>query len=189
VKCRVGVGIQDVGQDFSRLLVFLDISSSCFFQRVGGFGLGDRALSRRPAFKRSSREQTVTMAQKAQNGHAVDHMEADEKNGDFRPTEYVEDPALDRRITRKCDLHILPWIFALWLLAFIDRSNIGNARIDGLEDELKLTGNMFNVALTVFYILYVLLDIPSNWLLKYVGGGEVLAYLGHGKDASRPWKS
>ncbi|KAK3049553.1 hypothetical protein LTR09_009221 [Extremus antarcticus] len=120
------------------------------------------------------------MAQKAQNGHAVDHMEADEKNGDFRPTEYVEDPALDRRITRKCDLHILPWIFALWLLAFIDRSNIGNARIDGLEDELKLTGNMFNVALTVFYILYVLLDIPSNWLLKYVGGGEVLAYLGHG---------
>lgn len=31
----------------------------------------------------------------------------------------------DRRITRKLDFHILPWIFALWLLAFIDRSNIG----------------------------------------------------------------
>ena len=35
------------------------------------------------------------------------------------------DPELDRRITRKLDFHILPWIFALWLLAFIDRSNIG----------------------------------------------------------------
>jgi hypothetical protein len=35
------------------------------------------------------------------------------------------DPALDRRITRKLDFHILPWIFILWLLAFIDRSNIG----------------------------------------------------------------
>ena len=38
------------------------------------------------------------------------------------------DPALEARITRKLDLHILPWIFALWLLAFIDRSNIGTLR-------------------------------------------------------------
>lgn len=38
-------------------------------------------------------------------------------------------------------------------------------------------GNKFNVALTVFYILYVLLDIPSNWLLKYVGGGKYLPVL------------
>jgi hypothetical protein len=30
-----------------------------------------------------------------------------------------------RRITRKVDWHVLPWLFALWLLAFIDRSNIG----------------------------------------------------------------
>ena len=30
------------------------------------------------------------------------------------------DPALDARITRKLDLHILPWIFILWLLAFIE---------------------------------------------------------------------
>ena len=39
--------------------------------------------------------------------------------------DYVEDLVLERRITRKCDFHILPWIFVLWLLAFIDRSNIG----------------------------------------------------------------
>lgn len=35
------------------------------------------------------------------------------------------DPALDKRITRKLDFHVMPWIFILWLLAFIDRSNIG----------------------------------------------------------------
>ena len=29
------------------------------------------------------------------------------------------DPALDRAITRKFDLHIVPWLFGLWLLAFI----------------------------------------------------------------------
>lgn len=107
---------------------------------------------------------------------------------------YVEDPAAERRITRKLDLHILPWIFVLWLLAFIDRSNIGeeeqnqsylaylltvpgNAKLDGLIDDLSLTGDQFNVALTVFYILYVLIDIPSNWLLKFVGGGRYLPLL------------
>ena len=29
------------------------------------------------------------------------------------------DPALDRAITRKFDLHLIPWLFGLWLLAFI----------------------------------------------------------------------
>jgi len=43
-------------------------------------------------------------------------------------TEAHIDPALDARITRKFDTHIVPWLFGLWLLAFIDRSNIGNAR-------------------------------------------------------------
>lgn len=32
---------------------------------------------------------------------------------------------LERRVKRKFDFHILPWIFSLWLLAFIDRSNLG----------------------------------------------------------------
>ena len=35
------------------------------------------------------------------------------------------DPEMERRITKKLDHHILPWLFILWLLAFIDRSNIG----------------------------------------------------------------
>lgn len=47
------------------------------------------------------------------------------------------------------------------LFAFIDRSNIGNARIVGLADDLGIAqGTGFNVALLVFYILYILVDIP-----------------------------
>ena len=84
------------------------------------------------------------------------------------------DPILDRRVTRKFDTHVVPWLFGLWLLAFIDRSNIGNARIDGLVKDLKLTGNKYNVALTVFYVPYILIDVPSNWILKYVGAGYYL---------------
>ncbi|KAK3059445.1 hypothetical protein LTS18_010858, partial [Coniosporium uncinatum] len=56
------------------------------------------------------------------------------------PTEVLISPELDKRLNRKFDLHIVPWLFGLWLLAFIDRSNIGNARIDGLAEQLHLDG-------------------------------------------------
>ena len=79
------------------------------------------------------------------------------------------DPALDRQITRKLDVHLLPWLFGIWLFAFIDRSNIGNAKIDGLITDLGLVGNRFNVALTVFYVPYILVSVPSNWILKLIG--------------------
>ncbi|SMR63026.1 unnamed protein product [Zymoseptoria tritici ST99CH_3D1] len=91
--------------------------------------------------------------------------------------ELIHDPEAEARIIKKLDWHILPWIFILWLLAFIDRSNIGNAKLDGLVTDLNLTGNRYNISLTVFYILYVLLDVPSNWLLKIVGGGRYLPIL------------
>ena len=89
----------------------------------------------------------------------------------------VPDPALDRRITRSFDVHILPWLFGIWLGAFIDRSNIGNAKLDGLTTDLKLDGTKFNVALAVFYVLYILYDIPSNLVLKKIGGGRYLPAL------------
>ena len=92
-------------------------------------------------------------------------------------TTYEEiDPTLNRALNRKFDLHIVPWLFGLWLLAFIDRSNIGLARIDGLSKDLRLdgSGNKFNIALTIFYIPYILIDVPSNWFVKGVGAGIYL---------------
>lgn len=66
---------------------------------------------------------------------------------------------MSARITRKFDKHIIPWLFGLWLMAFIDRSNIGNAKIDGLAEDLNiLEGNKFNIALAIFYVPYIIVD-------------------------------
>jgi hypothetical protein len=73
------------------------------------------------------------------------------------------DAALDKRLTRKFDKHVVPWLFGLWLLAFIDRSNIGNARIDGLAEDLHLDANKFNIALAVFYVPYICVDVSSKF--------------------------
>lgn len=89
--------------------------------------------------------------------------------------EIIIDPAVDARISKAFDRRVVPWLFGLWLLAFIDRSNIGNARIDGLAQQLGiLIGNKFNVALTIFYVPYIFVDVPSNWLVKRVGAGYYL---------------
>jgi hypothetical protein len=69
------------------------------------------------------------------------------------------DPEVDKRLTRKFDRHVVPWLFGMWLLAFIDRSNIGNARIDGMATDLKLDANKFNIALAVFYVPYIIIDV------------------------------
>jgi MFS family permease len=65
----------------------------------------------------------------------------------------------------------------VWLLAFIDQSNIGNAKIDRLAKDLKLTGNRFNVALVVFCIPYTAIDVPSNWVVKHFQAGYYPPFL------------
>ena len=53
----------------------------------------------------------------------------------------------------------------LYLISHIDRANIGNAKIEGLEASLNMTDTDYNVAVAVFFIPYVLCEVPSNMLL------------------------
>ncbi|KAF8252440.1 putative MFS transporter [Wilcoxina mikolae CBS 423.85] len=66
----------------------------------------------------------------------------------------------------KIDLRILPILSLAYLFAFLDRVNIGNAAVFGLSKELKLKGTQYNFALCIFFIPYILFEIPSNALLK-----------------------
>ncbi|SLM33769.1 mfs transporter [Lasallia pustulata] len=84
---------------------------------------------------------------------------------------YVECPSstTERKLIYKIDLRVVPFLSIMYLLAFLDRTNIANAAIFGLQKDLKLTGTQYNTCLTMFFIPYVLLEIPSNILLKHVG--------------------
>lgn len=53
--------------------------------------------------------------------------EIDEKDTSGTAYRHVEDPVLEKKIVRHLDRRILPWIFVLWLLAFIDRSNVSRS--------------------------------------------------------------
>ncbi|KAK1773761.1 major facilitator superfamily domain-containing protein [Copromyces sp. CBS 386.78] len=77
--------------------------------------------------------------------------------------------AEERAIRRKIDWHCVPIVTVLYMFCFLDRVNIGNARIQGLGKDLNLQGTQFNWALSIFYIIYCLFEVPSNVLLKAVG--------------------
>ncbi|SNX84436.1 related to allantoate permease [Melanopsichium pennsylvanicum] len=64
----------------------------------------------------------------------------------------------DKKLMRKVDFRLIPWLCVL--------SAIGNARLYGLEKELNITSDQYNIALTVFFFPYALFEVPSNILLK-----------------------
>lgn len=67
----------------------------------------------------------------------------------------------------KIDLYLIPWLCLLYLTSFLDRTNIGNARILGLQKDLHITDNQYLISLTVFFISYSLFEPATQIMLKY----------------------
>ncbi|KAF9922493.1 hypothetical protein FBU30_007359 [Linnemannia zychae] len=79
------------------------------------------------------------------------------------------DPVAVGKLRRKIDWHLIPLIAVLYLCSFLDRVNIGNAKVAHLDQDIKLTPAEYNWALSIFFIGYVIFEIPSNILLKKFG--------------------
>ncbi|WKT49653.1 MFS transporter superfamily [Fusarium oxysporum f. sp. vasinfectum] len=72
------------------------------------------------------------------------------------------------KLMRKLDLRLIPMIAILYLIAYLDRGNIANARLAGLEKDLGMEGDQYNVALTIFFVSYIIFEVPANMALKYL---------------------
>ncbi|PMB68162.1 putative transporter [Beauveria bassiana] len=89
-----------------------------------------------------------------------------------------EEPAVDeKKLVRKLDLYLIPLIMMLYLFSFLDRVNIGNARLYGLEEDLNLSSSQFQVAVSIFFVPYLLFEVPSNLVLKLFTPRRWLALL------------
>ncbi|KAM0494726.1 hypothetical protein ACHAP9_003645 [Verticillium nonalfalfae] len=72
----------------------------------------------------------------------------------------------EEKLVRKLDLYLIPLVMLLYLMSFLDRVNIGNARLYNLEEDLGLVGNQFQVAVSILFVTYILFEVPSNLVLK-----------------------
>ncbi|KAL1882090.1 hypothetical protein VTK73DRAFT_2499 [Phialemonium thermophilum] len=71
-----------------------------------------------------------------------------------------------KRVLWKVDLRLIPMLLSLYLISYLDKTNIGNAKIEGLDKSLHMNGTQYNIALSIFFIPYVLAEVPSNMLLN-----------------------
>ncbi|KAJ5108292.1 hypothetical protein N7456_004967 [Penicillium angulare] len=73
---------------------------------------------------------------------------------------------IDRKLLWKLDIRLVPWLSLLYLASFLDRTNIGNAKIDGLSKDLGMSGPQYNATLTIFFVSYSVFEPLTNILLK-----------------------
>lgn len=84
---------------------------------------------------------------------------------------------VERTLRHKFDRRVLPIGIIVYLMAQIDRSNMSNAVVLGLRGDTDLTGNRFNIALSMFFVSYILLELPSNMLCKRFGPRVWLSFI------------
>jgi ACS family tartrate transporter-like MFS transporter len=84
--------------------------------------------------------------------------------------------ALEQHTTRKVLWRIIPCVFALYVVSYIDRANIGYAALQ-MNQELGLSGSAFGFAAGVFFIGYFLFEVPSNLALARFGARVWIALI------------
>lgn len=112
---------------------------------------------------------SITDQEKAQ----VDHVESvsSHTNQVARPKSLegyteIEIDEMHKKITRKVDLRLLPMLVLLYILNYLDRNNIASARLGGMEADLKLQGNQYQVCISILFVGYILMQIPANMFLN-----------------------
>ncbi|KAH8102511.1 MFS general substrate transporter [Cristinia sonorae] len=114
--------------------------------------------------------------EKASKEHDLDTVSISEQDNVFRPD--VDTSDVDERLVmRKIDWHVVPWLAVLYLLNFLDRSSIGNARLYDMQKDLHVTDKQYLIALTVFFFPYALFEPPSNIALRRLRPSRWLSFI------------
>ncbi|KAK2750709.1 hypothetical protein FQN57_002782 [Myotisia sp. PD_48] len=87
-----------------------------------------------------------------------------------------EELILEKKLRRKIDSLIMPIVITVYLMNYIDRNNYAAARLQGLERDLNLTPEQYQTGLSILFVGYILMQVPSNLALNYVGRPSL--YLG-----------
>ncbi|KDQ09012.1 hypothetical protein BOTBODRAFT_69396 [Botryobasidium botryosum FD-172 SS1] len=89
-----------------------------------------------------------------------------ERDAEFGGT--IERAKLEKALLRKLDAR-MSILVLIYILNFIDRTNLATARLRGFESDLGLKGQQFASLLSILYAGYMLMQIPSNMYLNYTG--------------------
>ena len=87
----------------------------------------------------------------------------------------VAPSAVERSAIRKIAVRLVPFVALMFFINYLDRTAISFAGPNGMNEDLGLTAAQFGLASGVFFIGYILLEIPSNIALHKFGARKWLA--------------
>ncbi|WP_258370239.1 MULTISPECIES: MFS transporter [unclassified Curtobacterium] len=94
---------------------------------------------------------------------------------DIPATRGVPTSSVEQSTVRKISIRIVPFVALMFFINFLDRTAISFAAPNGLESDLALTAAQFGFASGVFFIGYIVLEVPSNLALHKFGARIWLA--------------
>ncbi len=91
------------------------------------------------------------------------------------PKSDAQQPQVDgAAVYRKIAWRLIPYIFVLYILAYLDRVNVGFAALE-MKRDLHLTDSVYGFGAGIFFLGSSLFDLPSNLLLNKVGARKWIA--------------
>ncbi|KAI8875131.1 MFS general substrate transporter [Backusella circina FSU 941] len=82
----------------------------------------------------------------------------------------------EKKLLSKLDWHILPLFCTFYFADFLDRANIGNAILAGLQQDTGMTSDQLSLVIAAFFITYVIFEVPSNVILKRTNAARWLSF-------------
>jgi MFS transporter, ACS family, DAL5 transporter family protein len=75
---------------------------------------------------------------------------------------------MSRKLLFKIDIHLLPFLIIMYVLNYLDRSNLAQARQGTLEKDLNMKGDDYNLVTSILFVGYLLMQLPSNLLITRI---------------------
>ncbi|CRJ82785.1 hypothetical protein BN1708_009033 [Verticillium longisporum] len=94
----------------------------------------------------------------------------------------LNDREMEKRVIMKQDMHLLPWMCITYLLCYLNRISLGNARTlndtqpeDNILKQLDLSGSRYSIVIAVFFVPYVIFEFPGTLLMKHFSPSKWIA--------------
>ncbi|TQN72986.1 putative transporter [Colletotrichum shisoi] len=126
--------------------------------------------ARTPRHNRSGDD--LQVKEKVYRQHELSPREIQGRFDLLRDLSDTEMEKLNKGVVRKIDWRMMPAITAMFLMrqrhpSYLDRINVSNARLGGMQEDLHMSDTMWNLGISTFYIGYVIGQLPGNlWLAK-----------------------
>ncbi|KAL4898671.1 major facilitator superfamily domain-containing protein [Aspergillus ambiguus] len=114
-----------------------------------------------------SREEKVTTLHRENTITSEGEKYATKSRPDYSGAQKKTDP-LEIRLVRKLDIWIMPTLWLMYWLNYLDRNAIALARLNNLEEDLNLSSSEYQTCVSILFVGYLLGQVPSNMILTRV---------------------